>query len=68
MFKVGDKVRKIGGRYGGPGRIVSVSDDLDNDGYRLYAVAMKVEGGYGEFVHLFPARVLETENVDDLPF
>ena len=29
------------------------------DGYRLFGVAMKVEGGYGEFVHVFPAAALK---------
>jgi len=57
-FKRGDLVEKHGGRYGGPGRIVGETDDLSDDGYRLYAVAMKVEGGYGEFVHVFPESVL----------
>lgn len=56
-FQSGDLVEKFGGRYGGPGRIVGVTDDL-GDGYRLYDVAMRVEGGYGEFVHVFPASVL----------
>ena len=28
------------------------------DGYRLFGVAMKVEGGYGAFVHVFPAAAL----------
>ena len=27
-FALGDQVEKIGGRYGGPGRVVSVSEDL----------------------------------------
>lgn len=61
-FKIGDKVRKIGGRYGGPGRIVGYTVDLGHDShnpYVLYSVAMKVEGGYGEFIHVFPERVLE---------
>lgn len=56
-LKPGDKVEKFGGRYGGPGRIVGVTYDL-GDGYKLYSVAMKVDGGYGEFVHVFPATVL----------
>lgn len=57
-FKIGDLVVKTGGRYGGPGRIVGITDDL-GAGYKLYAVAMRVEGGYGEFVHVFPGSVLE---------
>lgn len=60
-FKLGDLVEKIGGRYGGPGRIVSVSSDL-GDGYILYGVAMKLEGGWGEFIHVFPASVLRIRN------
>ena len=57
-FEIGQLVEKIGGRYGGPGRIVGVTTELDDDGYRLYDVAMRVEGGYGEFVHVFPASAL----------
>lgn len=56
-FAIGDRVEKIGGRYGGPGRVVSVSDDL-GDGYRLYGVAHRIAGGFGEFIHVYPARVL----------
>jgi hypothetical protein len=62
VFELGDLVKKIGGRYGGPGRIVSISEELDTDGYRLYGVAMKVQDGYGEFIHVFPAHVLERRN------
>ena len=57
-FLLGDRVLKVGGRYGGPGRIVGVSEDLDGEGYRLYQVAMRVADGYGEFVHVFPASCL----------
>jgi hypothetical protein len=62
MFKDGDRVRKVGGRYGGPGRIVGSTMALDDSGYRLWNVAMKVEGGYGEFVHVFPETVLEHDD------
>lgn len=57
-FQPGDLVEKFSSRYGGPDRIVGETIDLDGDGYRLYNVAMKVEGGYGEFVHVFPASAL----------
>lgn len=57
-FKIGDLVTKVGGRYGGPGRVVGVTEELDETGYRLYSIAMKVEGGSGEFIHVFPASVL----------
>ena len=60
-FQVGDLVEKVGGRYGGPGRVIGITEDM-GDGYRLYSVAMKVEGGYGEFVHVFPAAVLRAAN------
>jgi hypothetical protein len=58
-FAIGQRVEKTGGRYGGPGRIVGWTDDL-GEGYRLYNVAMKVEGGYGEFIHVFPASALRS--------
>jgi len=61
MFKDGDRVIKIGGRYGGPGRVVGPPVQMDDD-YRLYLVAMKVEGGYGEFVHVFPETALEKDD------
>jgi hypothetical protein len=60
-FMLGDRVQKVGGRYGGPGRVVGISEDLDGDGYRLYQVAMRVEGGFGEFVHVFPAACLRLD-------
>lgn len=61
-FAIRDRVRKVGGRYGGPGRIVGISEDLDGKGYRLYQVAMRVEGGYGEFVHVFPSAALRPDD------
>lgn len=59
-FQVNDEVYKIGGRYGGPCWIAAVTCDLDEAGYRLYSCVMKVEGGYGEFVHVFPENALST--------
>ncbi len=58
-FKPGDLVDKIGGRYGGPGRIVGDTMALDDSGYKLFNVAHRIEGGYGEFVHVFPASALK---------
>ena len=40
-FALGDRVEKVGGRYGGPGRVVSVSED---HGRRLPAVRRRHEG------------------------
>lgn len=59
QFYRGQLVYKHGGRYGGPGVVMGETDELDEDGYRLYNVAMKVEGGYGKFVHVFPASCLK---------
>jgi hypothetical protein len=56
-FKPGDRVEKVGGRYGGPGRIVGIADHFD-DGHVLYNVAHQISGGYGEFVHVYPASNL----------
>ena len=58
MFKPGDLVDKVGGRYGGPGRVVGATEALDAAGYCLFNVAHRSEGGYGEFVHVFPASML----------
>jgi len=57
MFAIGDQVEKVGGRYGGPGRIVGISDDLGG-GHVLYLVAHRIAGGYGEFTHVYPAANL----------
>lgn len=62
-FKVGDHVVKVGGRYGGPGRIVGDTIGLDESGYKLFNVAHRIEGGYGEFVHVYPASMLRYEDI-----
>lgn len=65
-FRVGDRVEKIGGRYGGPGRVVGIADAFD-DGHVLYNVAHRIEGGFGEFTHVYPAanlRLLTPERTD----
>lgn len=60
-FAVGDHVEKVSGRYGGPGRVVGISDDL-GDGHFLYLVAHRIAGGFGEFVHVYPAALLRPVN------
>ncbi len=62
-FTIGERVRKVGGRYGGPGRVIGITEDMGG-GYHLYNVAMKVADGYGEFVHVFPDSVLERMPID----
>ena len=63
-FAVGDRVEKIGGRYGGPGRVVGVAADFD-DGHVLYNVAHRIAGGRGEFVHVYPAANLRLLTSDE---
>lgn len=58
MLAIGDPVEKIGGRYGGPGRIVGKSYAFE-DGHVLYLVAHRIAGGFGEFVHVYPASNLK---------
>lgn len=57
-FAIGDPVEKIGGRYGGPGKVVGIADEFA-DGHRLYLVAHRIAGGFGEFVHVYPASNLQ---------
>lgn len=57
-LEIGDKVMKIGGRYGGPGVVVGKTVPLHDSDYVLYSVAMEVKDGFGQFVHVFPAAVL----------
>lgn len=57
-FAIGDIVEKVGGRYGGPGRIAGIADEFA-DGHVLYLVAHKIAGGFGEFTHVYPATNLK---------
>lgn len=50
----GDRVYKEGG-YGGPGEVVRV---VEYDGVVTYAVAHRIEGGHGRFVHVYPGKFL----------
>ena len=63
-FRIGQRVWKHSGRYGGPGRVVAVTIELDSSGYRLYSVEMRIEGGYGTFTHLFPEHLLEDNEAE----
>lgn len=66
-FHLHQVVVKTGGRYQGPGIIVGWTAPLDEDGYRLYNVAMQVSGGSGLFVHVFPASALRGIVTEDIP-
>lgn len=62
-FSTGDRVEKLGGRYGGPGRIAGIASEFD-DGHVLYLVAHRIEGGFGEFCHVYATanlRLLQPE-------
>jgi hypothetical protein len=55
-FVPGDRVIKVGGAYGGPGIVrgtISAGDDT-----LRYVVAHRIDGGYGEFLHIYgPAQI-----------
>lgn len=55
-FKKGDLVEKFAGEYGGPG--VVVCTDKDEGDNIFVGVSMKVEGGFGHFVHFFREKQL----------
>ena len=55
-FDKGDRVEKIGGRYGGPGVIMEVIE-LE-PGVVTYVVAYKIEGGWGRLLLLHTASNL----------
>jgi hypothetical protein len=65
-FKVGDLVWKWTGGYGGPGRVRGVFP-LENGNTR-YVVGHRIEGGFGEFLHIYAeGNLREPEALDDLP-
>lgn len=51
------RVRKVSGRYGGPGRLVEV---INQGGEISVVVAHHIDGGFGEFLHIYtPAQIEE---------
>lgn len=56
-FVVGDLVTKTGGKYGGPGVIRGVY--FAGDGTPMVVVGHQILGGYGEFQHVYPAKIVE---------
>lgn len=62
MFKVGDRVRKQGGDYGGPGDVIGVVFIPKGDGlqHTRYVVAHKIEGGFGYFINVYsPGQIFK---------
>lgn len=50
-FRTGDRVMKNGAGYNGPGEVVV--GFLGKDGHPRYVVAHNIEGGRGEFYHIY---------------
>lgn len=55
-FKKGDEVVKFDGAYGGPG-VVKSSFEVKPGEWRI-VVAHKIEGGFGELLHIYGAKQL----------
>ena len=58
-LKEGDPVYKTGGKYGGPGVVMSVWQDEAGDD--MVTVAHKIEGGYGTFKHIYPTKIVRQD-------
>ena len=65
-YRVGQLVEKWTGQYGGPGRVRGIAQD---DGQPLrYVVGHRIEGGFGEFYHIYAeGNLREVEGFDGLP-
>lgn len=61
-FMLGDTVEKFAGDYGGPG--VVVGSFIDESGKLAYAVAFKIEGGFGKFTHFLRPSQLRAINAE----
>lgn len=55
----GPRVEKFGGKYGGPG--VLVASWTDEHGETMNIVAHRIEGGYGTFKHVYPAKLVRPQ-------
>lgn len=60
MFEIGDRVWKEGAGYAGPGIVVGVFAVAD--GSLRYNVAHTIEGGRGQFVHIYSAAQLQPQD------
>jgi len=50
-FRVGQQVEKWPGNYGGPGTVRGIAHDKGQP--LRYIVGHKIEGGFGEFFHIY---------------
>jgi hypothetical protein len=64
-FEIGQLVYKWTGDYGGPGRVRGIT--VLPDGKLRYLVGHRIEGGKGEFLHVYAAGNLRESNDDDTP-
>jgi hypothetical protein len=62
-FAIGDRVKKINGQYGGPGVVRGVFA-MENKNMR-YVVAHRIEGGWGEMLHIYSKNQLALESADE---
>ena len=53
---IGEPVEKVGGKYGGPGKLVARWTNEHGD--EMNVVAHRIEGGYGMFKHVYPAKMV----------
>jgi hypothetical protein len=56
IFIIGEKVKKIGGQYGGPGVVKAV---ITVSGSLRYVVAHRIQDGWGELLHIYSENQLE---------
>jgi hypothetical protein len=64
-FRAGDSVYKSGAGYAGPGEVVVAF--LGKDGHPRYVVAHRIEGGRGEFYHIYGEAQLSAFKQGDEP-
>jgi len=63
-FQIGDRVYKWTGDYGGPGTVRGIAKL--NNGKVRYLVGHKIEGGEGEFLHVYAEGNLRELNATPL--
>lgn len=56
LIPIDTPVEKIGGSYGGPGIVRGHA--VTEKGETRYLVGHRIEGGYGEFLHVYPRDLL----------
>jgi len=60
-FRTGEFVTKTGTGYSGPGIVVTVFEGLDH--HWRYVVMHRIDGGQGEFYHIYREGQLATREV-----